>query len=618
MCGIVGFVDFTKKSSKQVLNEMGDELAHRGPDAANYFFEEKEKYQIGLGHRRLSIIDLNTSANQPMPFGDWIIIFNGEIYNYNELKEELMKRGRLFSTHSDTEVILQAFDEWGEGSVQKFIGMFAFVLYNKSSDVVYTVRDRTGIKPLFVYNNGNTIFWASELKSFHKHPSFKKELNLESVKSFVQLGYVPSPNSIFLNVSKQGPGSICKYDLKSGTKSSTKYWDVGFFYRQGINKIDYGEAKTEMISLLTSACQYRMVSDVPVGVFLSGGYDSTLVTSILQTTSSGRIKTFTIGVTDPDLNEAKFAKEIANRLGTEHTEIYLTEKELDEQLKDFSFFYDEPFGDSSAIPTMLVSQMAREKVKVALSADGGDELFAGYNRYDFLPSLNRIRRLRKIPFLKSLIASATKDRYKRFRLQQLFTSPDAITLAMLLNNPYYNEEADGLFNRKISNIQIDPQREEDWGADDLRSILSFDYQTYLLNDIMVKVDRATMRYGLEGREPLLDHRLVEYTANLPNEFKIKNGIKKYILKDIVHDYIPKELMERPKMGFAAPVKHWLHNTLREKVDYFFSEAYIDSQGIFSFKNINLLKQNYYSGKDKYSIKMWYLLAFQMWYDRWMR
>jgi len=384
LCGIVGLVDFTKKSSKQVLNEMGDELAHRGPDAANYFFKEKEKYQIGLGHRRLSIIDLNAVANQPMFFRDWIIIFNGEIYNYNELKEELMKRGRLFSTHSDTEVILQAFDEWGEGSVQKFIGMFAFILYNRRSNELFTVRDRAGVKPLFCYSKGAILMWTSELKAFHKHPQFEKELDQESINSFLQLGYVPSPNSIFRHLIKQPPGTICRYDLHNRNVSTEEYWNVHSFYRKEIQKIDYPDAKAKTKELLISACNYRMVADVAVGVFLSGGYDSTLVTAALQSGRTEKIKTFTVGIEDSKLNEAVFAKKIANHLGTNHTEIYLSEQEMFNQLKDFSFYYDEPFGDASALPTMLVSKSARKEVKVALSADGGDEVFARYDNYSHI------------------------------------------------------------------------------------------------------------------------------------------------------------------------------------------------------------------------------------------
>lgn len=617
MCGIVGFIDYKKKSSKEMLENMCNVLTHRGPDAGNYFLKEYDDFQIGLGHRRLSIIDLEATANQPMIFEDWVIVFNGEIYNYAEIKKELLSKGRLFKTNSDTEVILQAFDEWGENCVNHFIGMFAFILFNREKKEIYTIRDRTGIKPLHVYNNGNIIMWASEIKAFHKHPEFRKELNLESVKSFIQLGYVPSPESIFKNVSKQKPGTICHIKISENVKNTHEYWNVNTFYTQKEKTITYQDAKKDLKALLQSACNYRMVADVPVGVFLSGGYDSTLVTSMLQSCSSKKIKTFTIGVNDPKINEAQFAKEISTILGTDHTEVYLSENEMFEQIKDFAFYYDEPFGDSSAIPTMLVSQAARKDVTVALSADGGDELFAGYNRYAHLSMLEKVRKIKKIPLAEKILPFLIKDSLKKDRLVQLLNNPNAITLAKTLNNPYYKQEIDALFLSKIADTQIQNQGISHTNRDDLKAMLAFDYETYLLNDILVKVDRATMRYGLEGREPLLDHRLIEYVANLPNDFKINNGIKKYILKDIIHDYVPKELMERPKMGFAAPVEYWLRNNLKEELDYYLSEDYINKQRIFSYQSVCKLKEEFYSRKNNYITKIWYILVFQMWYEKWI-
>lgn len=617
MCGITGFIDFSKRSSTDILRKMTDVIQHRGPDSGDYFFEEHDGFQIGLGHRRLSIIDLHAAANQPMFFKDWVIVFNGEIYNFAEIRTELEKKGRLFSTNSDTEVILQSFDEWGEKGVEKFIGMFAFILYDRRNKKVYTVRDRTGIKPLHIYQSENILMWASELKCFHQHPAFKKELNIESVKSFIQLGYVPSPDSIFKNVKKQKPGTIIQYLLEKQQSFETEYWNVNTYYSKVERKIEYEDAKSELKDLLVSACQYRMVADVPVGVFLSGGYDSALVSSVLQSGSKEKIKTFTIGVDDPGLNEARFAKEISGILGTDHTEIYLSENEMFEQLEDFAFYFDEPFGDSSAIPTMLVSKAAKQEVTVALSADGGDELFAGYNRYDHLPRLALLKKLSKIPFAKQVLPQFIRDPYNRERISDLLRSPDAITLAKTLNNPYYKDEINNLFQSTFPDSQelMVPQNKI---ADSLKSMLAYDYETYLLNDILVKVDRATMRYSLEGREPLLDHRLVEFAANLPNDFKIKNGVKKYILKDIVHEYIPKEMMERPKMGFAAPVDTWLRTNMKEKLQYYLSETFIKEQNIFQYSAIKKIKDDFLEKRNKYALKLWYILVFQMWYDKWMK
>jgi len=616
MCGLAGFIDFRKRSSAEILTKMTDVITHRGPDSGNGFFEEHESFQIGLGHRRLSIIDLHEAANQPMFFKDWIIIFNGEIYNFSEIKAELEGLGRFFTTQSDTEVIVQAFDEWGETAVNRFIGMFAFILYNRTQNKVFTVRDRTGIKPLHIYQNDEILMWASEIKSFHEHPAFKKILDMESVKSFIQLGYVPSPHSIFKNITKQKPGTILHYDIGNRDWKETEYWNVNDYYLQPESKLTYPEAKSQLKDLLVSACNYRMVADVPVGVFLSGGYDSALVSSVLQSGSSNKIKTFTIGVNDPAINEAQFAKEISERLGTEHTEIYLSESEMFDQLEDFAFYFDEPFGDSSAIPTMLVSQVARQHVTVALSADGGDELFAGYNRYAHLSRLEKIKKLSKLPFTKSLLPKLITDPYQRERILSLLQRPTAVTLAQTLNNPYYKEEINNLFLYDIEDTIHSSNDEKISGG--LKTMLAYDYETYLLNDILVKVDRSTMRYSLEGREPLLDHRLVEFAANLPDDFKIKDGVSKYILKDIVHEYLPKEMMERPKMGFAAPVDTWLRTNMKEKLQYYLSDTFIKEQNIFQYSAIKKIKDDFLEKRNKYALKLWYILVFQMWYDKWMK
>lgn len=615
MCGLAGFIDFRKRSSAEILTRMTDVITHRGPDSGNGFFEEHESFQIGLGHRRLSIIDLHEAANQPMFFKDWIIIFNGEIYNFSEIKAELEGLGRFFTTQSDTEVIVQAFDEWGETAVNRFIGMFAFILYNRTQNKIFTIRDRTGIKPFHIYQNDEILMWASEIKSFHQHPGFTKILDMESVKSYIQLGYVPSPHCIFKNVTKQKPGTIVTFDILKRKSTETEYWNVNDFYCQPESKLTYPEAKSQLKDLLVSACNYRMVADVPVGVFLSGGYDSALVSSVLQSGSSNKIKTFTIGVNDPAINEAQFAKEISERLGTEHTEVYLSESEMFDQLEDFAFYFDEPFGDSSAIPTMLVSKVARQHVTVALSADGGDELFAGYNRYAHLSRLEKIKKLSKLPFAKNLLPKLISDPYQRERIASLLQRPNAITLAKTLNNPYYEQEVDNLF---LSDIEDTADDNVVTFSDGLKSMLAYDYETYLLNDILVKVDRSTMRYSLEGREPLLDHRLVEFAANLPDDFKIKDGVNKYILKDIVHDFLPKEMMERPKMGFAAPVDTWLRTNLKDQLNFYLSETYIKEQNIFAYTAVSKIKNDFVENRNKYALKLWYILVFQMWYDKWMK
>ena len=618
MCGFAGFIDFSKKSSKETLVGMCEVIQHRGPDSGDYFFHEESDFQIGLGHRRLSIIDLHDSANQPMFYKDLVIIFNGEIYNFREIRQELEKLGHRFTTQSDTEVILHSFEQWGTEAVQKYRGMYSFLIYDQQKKEVITVRDRPGVKPLHVYTNGGIVMWASEIKSFLKHPLFEKEINLSAVKTFLELGHIPTPHSIYKKVRKQFPATTEIFDIVSQKFSQSKYWDVADYYKKPSLKINFAHAKQKTAELIKTACDYRMVADVPVGVFLSGGYDSTLVTALLQKDQTEKIKTFTIGVDDAKLNEAKYAKDIAARLGTDHTEYYITEKEMFDLIEDVPFYYDEPFGDSSAIPTMLVSQVARQRVTVALSADGGDEVFGGYNRYDRLSQLKQIRMLKKTGMPVAFLAkNFIQDKKNQERILDLWAKPNANTLATQLNNPYLRGETNCFFRNKVTGLQEERLLRLEGVTDDLKLFMGIDYNTYLLDDILVKVDRATMRSSLEGREPLLDQHIIEFAAQLPNDFKIRNGNKKFILKEIVHDFIPKELMERPKMGFAIPINYWMRNSLGGKLDFYFSDVFLDSQNIFNNDAINEILTDFRKNKPNSTSKVWYFLMFQMWYAKWI-
>lgn len=384
MCGISGFIDFNKKTNISTLEKMNRTLAHRGPDGEGYKIYNTENAITGLGHRRLSIIDLSEGGSQPQKFENLHIVFNGEVYNYKEIKAELESKGHSFNSHSDTEVVLHAYKEWGSEALKKFIGMFAFVIYDDAAQTLFACRDRAGVKPLFYYYANGLFLFASELKALMQHPEFIKEINVDAAAAYMQYGYVPAPHCIFNNAFKLKPGHFLTLNTVTGTLSTQQYWNVYDAYNKPVLKIDFNEAVSETEKLLESAFQYRMVSDVPVGVFLSGGYDSSCVTALLQKNNTEKIKTFTIGVPDAGLNEAPYAKEIAAYLGTDHTEHYCTQKEALEIVPQLPFFYDEPFADSSAIPTSLVCKIARQKVTVALSADAGDEVFAGYNRYDYV------------------------------------------------------------------------------------------------------------------------------------------------------------------------------------------------------------------------------------------
>ncbi len=618
MCGFSGFIDYTNLSDIDQLQRMTNVITHRGPDAVDYFINYYDKYTIGMGHRRLSVIDLKESANQPMHFNEFVVVFNGEIYNYSQIREELVLKKRKFQTESDTEVILQAYDEWGEECVHRFIGMFAFLIFNKKTQEVIVFRDRPGVKPFHYYWDGEVFLFASEIKSFHQHPHFKKEIDLNAVVQFIQYGYVPTPNSIFKNVKKIPPGCFLKFSLATKKLSIHNYWNVNEFYQKKKLDIEFEDAKSQTEEIIANACSYRMISDVPVGVFLSGGYDSTLVASLLRANSNQEIKTFTIGVKEQHLNEAVFARDIAMHLGTDHTEMYCTEIEMFDLIKSLPFHFDEPFGDSSAIATMLVSRLASKDVKVVLSADGGDEVFAGYNRYDYLDKLKKVQFLSKLPMpFDMLINFFIKNKNEAQRLDRLFNNSSAINLADILNSGFQINDLIKLFKHSFPADLFNKNNTEfDLVRGNLSKMLAYDYKTYLLDDILTKVDRSTMSASIEGREPLLDHRIIEFAAQLPDQFKYNKGNKKFILKEITHKYVPKELMERPKMGFGVPVSSWLRGPLKEQLDYYLSESFIRKQAIFNFAAIAEIKCKVLNKTDKHYQKLWYLLIFQMWYEKW--
>lgn len=633
MCGIAGFIDFHKKSTKSNIQSMIEPLNHRGPDGEGVSLFKSKNAIIGFGHKRLSIIDLSQAGKQPMALNHLHITYNGEIYNYKEIKNELLELGHHFNGESDTEMILHAYTEWGIKAVERFIGMFAIALFDEKKQEVVFIRDRAGVKPLFYYQKNDLILFSSELKSFHEHPEFEKKLDLNAVAAYMQYGNVPTPHCIFKNCGKIKPGHYLKINLKNKSQQEIQYWNVYDFYNQPKLNLSFPEAKIQTKELLKSAFNYRMVADVPVGVFLSGGYDSTTVSSLIQAESTARLKTFTIGVPDIGLNEAPYARDIAKHLDTDHTEINCTEQEAIEMIKDLPFFYDEPFADSSAIPTTLVSKAARKDVTVALSADGGDEIFGGYNRYDFMhrygKTLNSIpKAVRKILVgamgnVSSEKIPVLKDKYNfhnRYeKLKTVLNDPSEKEIMLSLSQQFNDEQMKSVMKSEFTSLPTMFQSKE--MLEDFKSPLSYmmaiDFQTYMLDDILQKVDRATMTNSLEGREPMLDHRILEFAAQLPDEYKYQNGIKKRILREITHDYIPKELLDRPKMGFAIPIAKWLKNELRDHVEEYLNEDRIEKQGIFNWEFITKLKMDFYKGRKEYDSKLWYFLMFQMWYERWM-
>jgi asparagine synthase (glutamine-hydrolysing) len=443
---------------------------------------------------------------------------------------------------------------------------------------------------------------------------------------------VPTPHCIFNHTYKLQPGHILTIDLQKEKVAIEKYWDVLDFYNKPKLTISLPDAITETERILEKAFQYRMVADVPVGVFLSGGYDSTCVTALLQKNSTSKINTFTIGVHDKGLNEAPFAKATADHLGTNHTEYYCTSREALEIVPDLPFYYDEPFADSSAIPTTLVSKLARQKVTVALSADAGDEIFAGYNKYDYIARIKN--KIDKVPSpLRKVVAGMMQyipaHKVPYFRHRPLFTSrykkimhllKDNSTKDLLLNmsNLYFSDELNKLFLKTPGKLSSNfDQILKPGSDDDLSYMMAIDYKTYMLDDILQKVDRAGMCVSLEGREPFLDQHIIEFAAQLPSDYKLHKGIKKYPLRQIVHKYVPQHMMERPKMGFGIPIADWLKNELKIFVDEATDAAFLEQQGLFQVSEIKELCRQFYNGKEQLHTKIWYLLMFQMWYKKWM-
>lgn len=623
MCGIVGFVDFNKKSDLEVLKNMTDVLHHRGPDDKGYRFYHLGNYSIGLGHRRLSILDLSEYGRQPMSFDNLEIVYNGEVYNFREIRKELEKYGYKFETNTDTEVILKAYHKWGINAIHKFNGMFAIVIYDKKKQNLTLIRDRAGVKPLYYFYKNGLFLFSSELKSFHKHLNFKKDINLDALALFFCFGYIPQPYSIFKNTNKLKAGHYCILDLKTKKLEEYKYWDVLDFYSKPKLNISFQEAIEETEALLRSAFEYRMISDVPVGIFLSGGYDSSTVTAILQKEISEKIKTFTIGFYEDKFNEAHYAKKIAKYLGTEHTEYYCTYKEALDIIPTLPNIYDEPFGDPSSIPTILVSRITRKKVKVSLSADGGDEIFGGYKKYtqavrffEFLSKLPLKGKLLKIlPNMNNKVFLSKKLSSKFYTLKKLLPSKDYIDVMNRLTYYFQPEEIPILINTsKNSEIDLSLTYNVDNIID---KMLAIDFKTYLVDDILVKVDRATMSASLEGREPFLDHRLVEFVAQLPPSYKINGTDQKLLLKSIARKYIPKDLIDRPKMGFSVPLNEWFQKELSSLLNEYFDLEKLKKVTCINAEEVHKIYSQWLKFPEINYNKVWILLIFLMWYEKWI-
>ena len=620
MCGICGFVSKQNITLEQ-LKKMNDTMYHRGPDdSGEEIFQMKDGYQMGMAQRRLSILDLSPLGHQPMHSADKrvSVVFNGEIYNFAELREELT--GYPFRSSCDTEVIIAAYLKWGIDCIQRFNGMFAICLYDRETDDIYLVRDRIGKKPLYYEIDGGNLIFASELKPLMARDGFQKKIRRDVLSRFLFQQYINAPDSIFENVYKLEPGSILKF--RYGEVKVWKYWDVKEVYHsmQEHPVTDYEQAKQELKALLKKAVSDRMIADVPLGAFLSGGYDSSLMTAIAQEHAGEPVKTFSIGFNEERYNEARYAKEVADYLGTRHTELYIDEKEMFDLVESIPAYYDEPFADSSQIPTMLVSKLARQDVTVALSGDGGDEFFCGYNIYENvrqaqmldllggmtygacnLPGFRQMGLMEKLPFRVRVIAgNRNKETKTQFGAGNYVVRAGRMVLGEGLPCHYPVESA----------YQV-----KDW---QIRRML-LDMDTYLPGDILCKVDRASMKYSLEARCPILDKDVMEYSFRLSHRMKYEKGNKKRILKDIAYEYIPKQLLDRPKVGFGVPLDKWLRGPLKEQLMDMCSRDYLKKQGIFDADFVAGMIEDYMRTGDggpatgaNYSKLSWSFFTFQQW------
>lgn len=636
MCGIIGIIDYSKSLNEISFNKMRDIIDYRGPDDFGTEIFEKDAFTLALGHRRLSIQDLSPLGHQPMNYEDLSIIFNGEVYNFDEIKKDLLKLNYKFNSHSDTEVILKAYHAWGESCVDRFRGMFAFCIYDKTNETLTIFRDRAGVKPLYFYKTEDEFLFGSELKSFYEYPKFERNINTKSLPFYFRFGYIPAPITIFENTFKLKPGHYLKYVIKSKELEEIKYWDVKKFYEKEKLQKDEKTIKSELEDILINSFDLRMISDVPVGVFLSGGVDSSLVASMIQKNSKTSIKTFTIGFNEKDYDEAIFAKDIAKYIGSEHTELYCDTNDMLELIKDLPHLYDEPFGDSSALPTILVSKLAKEKVSVVLSGDGGDEAFVGYSKYF---ALNKFANIHKSPFKKAILKTASsvvsanmiesinnvlpsklkqrniKDKYQKFK--NAISSKNFEEMFINASSYVDNDTLKKVFkDTKISfeNTAFNLNLQKEISA--LDTMMIMDYKTFMVDDVLTKVDRASMSVSIEAREPLLDHKIIEYSATIPDNIKYKNDIGKYLLKEILYDYVPKKLIERPKSGFQIPLEHWLRTDLKELVNEYISEERLEKSDIYNINEILKIKQELFDNKTVNVSLIWFILMFEMWREEW--
>lgn len=644
MCGLTGFLDLSSGESNQILKKMGDAIAHRGPDDSGIWFDRDTG--IGLSHRRLSVVDLSPAGHQPMASASdrYVIAFNGEIYNHLQLRAELalLSLAPVWRGHSDTETLLAGFDAWGvENTLKKSIGMFAIALWDRQTQLLMLARDRMGEKPMYYGWQGSgkqrVFLFGSELKALKAHPSFSADIDRDSLCLLLRHNYIPAPYSIYQGIAKLEPGCLLSISLAQPEPNILKYWDVVKVARAGVDQPFSGtphEAVDQLETLSKDAVRQQMMADVPLGAFLSGGIDSSTVVALMQAQSTRPVKTFTIGFNEKSHNEAEHAKAVAQYLGTEHTELYVTPQQALDVIDLLPNLYCEPFSDSSQIPTLLISKLARQHVTVSLSGDGGDELFCGYNLYQLTSSLWRKLSLVPVP-LRALAAkgivsispakwsymaqiipgaarySAAGDKLHKGAGVLASRTVDDLYLGMI---SHLRDPAEWVIGGKEPLTQLSRPHSDLNELNEVERMMALDAVSYLPDDILVKVDRAAMSVSLESRVPLLDHRIVEFAWSLPLEYKLREGQSKWPLRQVLYRYVPRELIDRPKMGFGIPIDSWLRGPLRDWADALLDDSRLRSEGYFFPEPIRQKWAEHLSGKRNWAYLLWNILMFQAWLE----